>query len=411
MNTRPLRDVRILDLTDYFAGPFGTMILSGLGSEVIQVERREIGNTMRNNPPLIGTHGLCMKKKSAEDMSLISLKRGRNKKSITLDIRTPKGKALFLDLVKISDVVIENFSYGVMDRLNLSYEDLIKVNESIIYCSISGFGRKGPNKKRVAYDIVAQAMSGFMEVTGFPDSPPLKAGIMIGDAIPGLFSVIGIISAIYQKNQTGQGQKIDISMQDCLLSLVYDEGFDALKQLGIPARVGNRNQRLAPYNSFEAKDGYFVLGAVSNEQFENLLRTIERDELISDPHYDSVYKRAERGDEIDELISQWARTKTKLDAVEALLNNHVPAGPVLAIDELIEDPHLSAHKMVVDLVHPTLGVLEGVNGPGFPIKFSGCPDDYDQAAPMLGQNNQEVYGKLLGLNEETLYKLKEDKII
>jgi crotonobetainyl-CoA:carnitine CoA-transferase CaiB-like acyl-CoA transferase len=411
MDTRPLNGVRVLDLSNYFAGPFCTMVLAGLGAEVIQVERPGIGNPIRNNPPLAGVGGVSMERKLPEDMSMIMLKRGRNKKSVTLDIGNPRGNQIFLDLAKVSDVVIENFSYGRMERLKLSYDDLKKVNPAIIYCSISGFGREGSNRERVAYDIIAQAMSGFMDITGFPDGPPTSAGVAIGDAIPALNAVIGIVSALYHKKQTGVGQKIDISMQDCLLAIVFDEAFDVLKQLGLPGRVGNRFQRLAPYNSYQAKDGYFVTGVIGDDQFNNLLKAIGREDLIGDPRYDNKPKRVKMVDELDEIISEWAQKKDKEEAVNELLKMKVPAGPVMDIDEIKEDTHLKDRKMVVDLIHPTLGVLRGVKGPGFPIKLSECPHDFDQAAPLLGADNRAVYGTLLGFDEGTLDELERRKII
>jgi len=411
MSTRPLDGVRVLDLSNYFAGPFCTMVLAGLGAEVIQVERPGIGNPIRNNPPLAGSEGVSMERKRPEDMSIIMLKRGRNKKSITLDIKRPEGREIFLKLAKLSNVVIENFGYGTMERLGLSYEDLKEVNPSVIFCSISGFGREGPNRERVAYDIIAQAMSGFMDVTGFPDGPPTSAGVAIGDAVPGLNGVIGIISALYYHKQTGQGQKIDISMQDCLLSIVFDEAFDVLKELGLPERVGNRFQRLAPYNAYEAKDGYFVTGVIGDEQFVNLLKAIGREDLIGNPRYDSRPKRMKAVDELDNIISEWASAKTKDEAVNELLNMRVPAGPVMNIDEIKHDNHLESRKMVVDLMHPTLGVLRGIKGPGFPIKFSECRDDFDAGAPFLGANNDEIYGSLLGLSDKTIGDLRKEKII
>jgi crotonobetainyl-CoA:carnitine CoA-transferase CaiB-like acyl-CoA transferase len=352
-----------------------------------------------------------MDRKFPEDMSMIMLKRGRNKKSITLDITKPEGRRIFLGLARLSDVVIENFSYGRMEKLKLSYDNLREVNESIIFCSISGFGREGPNKERVAYDIIAQAMSGFMDITGFPDGPPTSAGVAMGDAVPGLNAVIGVTAALYHKKQTGQGQKIDVSMQDCLLAIVYDEAFDVLKELGLPGRVGNRFQRLAPYNSYEAKDGYFVTGVIGDDQFNNLLEAIGREDLIGDPRYDTRPKRVRMVDELDEIISKWASTITKDEAVNRLLSMKVPAGPVMNIDEIKEDEHLHARNMIVDLVHPTLGVLQDVKGPGFPIKFSKCLDEFDRGAPMMGADNQDIYGSLLGFDEKTMSELEKKKII
>jgi len=411
MNNRPFEGVRILDLTNYFAGPFCTMYLAALGAEVIQVELPGIGNPLRNNPPMAGPRGTSMEKQTPEDLSVVMLKRGRNKKSITLNLKHPKGRQIFLDLAEKSDVVIENFSYGYMKKLDLSYEDVKLANPAIIYCCITGFGHEGPLRERRSFDLIAQAMSGLMDITGFPDGPPLSAGIAIGDAIPALNAVIGIISALYHKKGTGQGQKVDISMQDCLFAMVFDEAFDVLKRLGLPVRTGNRSQRIAPFNAYEANDGYFVLGVITDDQFHNLLKAIDREDLIGDPRYDNRPKRLEKVDEIDGIISEWAITRTKKEAVDTLLSNRIAAGPVMEIEELIDDPHLRARKMVVDIAHPKLGISKGVIGPGFPIKLSECPHDYDSIAPMLGDDNQEVYGGLLGFDTTALEKLRQEKVI
>ncbi len=411
MKRRALEGVRILDLTNYFAGPFCTMTLAGLGAEIIQVERPGIGNPLRNNPPMAGRQGLSMEKRDPEDLSVVMLNRGRNKKSVTLNLKHARGRQIFLDLAGKSDVVIENFSFGYMKKLQLSYEDIRMANPAIIYCSITGFGHIGPYREKRAYDLIAQAMSGFMDVTGTEGGPPLSAGIAVGDAIPALNAVIGIISALYHKKVTGEGQKVDISMQDCLFAMVYDEAFDVLKRLGLPVRTGNRSQRIAPFSAYEAKDGYFVLGVITDDQFHNLLKAIGREDLIEDPRYDDRAKRLERVDEIDGVISEWAIKKTKTEAVDTLLDNRIAAGPVMEIEELLEDPHLREREMVVDLLHPRLGVLDNVKGPGFPIKLSGCLHGYDRTAPMLGDDNREIYGKLLGFDEETLETLKQEKII
>ena len=411
MNRRPLEGVRVLDLTNYFAGPFGTMYLAGMGAEVIQVEQPDTGNPLRTNPPMAGPMGMSMQKQTPEDLSVVMLKRGRNKKSITLNLKQPEGRQIFLDLAAKADVVIENFSYGYMNRLDLSYEDIRQASPGIIYCCITGFGHQGPKRERRSYDLIAQAMSGFMDVTGMPDGPPMSAGIAVGDAIPGLNAVIGIISALYHKKVTGEGQKVDISMQDCLFAMVYDEAFDVLKRLGLPTRTGNRSQRIAPFSVYEAADGWFALGVITDDQFHILLKAIGREDLIGDTRYDSKLKRFERVDEVDGIISDWARTMGKNEAVETLLDNRVPAGPVMDIDELIDDPHLHSRKMVQDLVHPRLGVIEGAKAPGYPIKFSECPRNYERPAPMLGDDNRDVYCDLLGLGEETLDRLRRKKII
>ena len=408
---RPLTGVRILDLTNLYTGPYCTMILAGLGAEIIQIERPGIGNLIRNNAPFVGPKGISMERKTPEDMTLIMLKRGRDKKSITLNLKTHKGKQIFKDLVKISDVVIENFTYGVMQRLGLAYEDLKPLNPGIVYCSITGFGHESLNRERGSYDIVGQAMSGFMAVTGSPDGPPMSAGILLGDALPAIFSALGIMAALYHKKQTGQGQKIDMAQRDCLLALICDEAFEIYEKIGLPLRVGNRTQRFAPYNAYETKDGYVVFGVVTEEQFQNLLRVIGREELIGDPRYASHPKRLKVVDELDEIILQWSRTKKKDEAVDALLQRKIPCGPVLEINELGNDPDLERRKMLVDLIHPTLGVIEGVKGPGFPIKLSECPHDFDQPAPYLGQHNEEIYGDLLGYDETAIEKLRNTKVI
>ena len=411
MQRKPLCGVRILDLTNLFTGPYCTMILAALGAEVIQIERPNTGNLMRHNPPFFGPDGLSMERRSDDDISLVMLKRGRNKKSLTLNLKKERGKQIFKDLVRVSDVVIENFSYGVMRRLNLDYECLKAIKKDIVYCSITGFGHDSNYKDKSSYDIVGQAMSGFMAVTGMPDGPPMSAGILLGDALPALFSTIAILAALHHKRATGEGQFLDIAQRDCLTAFIFDDAFDVYDQLEMPKRVGNRSQRLAPYNAYKATDGYVVLGVVTQKDFYNLLKVIGRPDLKDDFRFSNHRLRLQHVDEIDEIVSTWVASKTKAEAVASLTKGSIPCGPVMEVDELKNDPDLRRRKMLLDLIHPTEGSLKGIAGPGLPIKMSSCPISFDDPAPVLGQDNREILSSLLGIDPNKLQQLKKDEVI
>ncbi len=409
--TKPLAGVRVLDLTQFLSGPQTTLFLAGLGAEVIRIDNPATGDPVAYSPPFIGARGVSYHAQTDEDMGIAYLKRTRAKKAITLNIKDPRGLEMFYDLVDRSDVVVENFSVGVTKRLKIDYETLSARKSSLVYCSITGYGQTGPDAGLKGYDAVSQAASGLMNLTGFPDGPPTKAGSALGDSMGGAFAFGGVMTALYNRERTGRGQHVDVSMIDCIFSLIFDEPMDCYEQLGLPPRIGNRIMRLAPFNSYETEDGWIIIASGTNPHWHNILRGIEREDLIGDARYEEMSDRVTRYAEVDGVITEWTKQRATKEAVAALRAHDVICGPVNDIHDILAWPHMRARGMIVDIEHPTLGRLEGAKAPGFPLQFSEMRGGYDAPAPLVGQHNEEILGGLLGVSSEELRRLADDGVL
>ncbi len=409
--TKPLEGIRVLDLTQFLSGPQATLFLAGLGAEVIRIDNPATGDPVAYSPPFIGAEGVSFHPQTEEDMGVAYLKRTRGKKAITLNIKDPRGLEMFQGLVEKSDIVAENFSVGVTKRLRIDYETLRVRKPSLIYCSITGYGQTGPDAGLKGYDAVSQAASGLMNLTGFPDGPPTKAGSALGDSLGGTFAFGAIMTALFHRERTGRGQHIDISMIDCIFSLIFDEPMDCYERLGLPPRIGNRIMRLAPFNAYETKDGWVVVASGTNAHWHNILRGIERADLIGDERYEDMSRRVTRCAEVDGIIAAWTRRRETREAVSSLRAHDVICGPVNDIDAILSWPHMRARGMIRDLEHPTLGTLDGAKAPGFPFRFSEMRGGYASPAPLVGQHNEEVLGGLLGVSEAECARLKEEGVI
>jgi len=407
---KPLAGLVVLDLTRFLAGPYSTLLLGGLGAEVIKVEPPDGGEFARYRPPFAGPKGAGLTRQSEDDMGLSLLHRSRNKKSITLNLRRPEGKELFLQLCAKADVVVENYAPGTLERMGLGFSALQSHNPRLILCSISGFGQQGPHREWRAYDPIIQAASGIASVTGYPDRPPVRCGAAVSDTTAPLVAVIGILSALQLREKTGQGEWVDISMQDSSFFLLA-ELMEFLAAGEIPERMGNRHVGGAPFNVYQATDGYVSLCALTQTEWQKLLVAIGREDLAQDPRFASILKRREHREDVDAVVQQWIGQRTVAEAVHHLQKHQVPAGPVLSPPELLADEHLTARGMVVDLLHPIHGPMPGVKGIGMPIKFLQHPVAFDQPAPALGVHNEEIYGRLLGLDGAQLRALKEQGVI
>lgn len=408
---KPLEHIRILDLTQYLAGSYCTMLLAGMGAEVIKTERPETGEPARSNPPYAGPKGVNIARQTPDDMSLSILKRCRNKKSISLNLNSPEGNEIFFKLVKNVDIVIENFKPGTMEKLGLGYEKMSKVNPSVIYCSLTGFGQIAAYQDLPAFDIVIQALSGAMSINGHPDGPPTKIGIAISDQAGGLFSAIGILSALEHRRETGQGQQVTVSMLESVLSLMMDEAPDFWLTQGMPTRSGSRLTRLTPFNSYKASDGYFVIASGANVHWEKILKAIGREDLIGDQRYADISDRVERADEVDAIINEWSSKVTVKEAIATISQYRIPCGPVREIPEVYSDEHLLKEGAVVGIKHPTCGEVPDLRAAGNPIRFSAADVSFDKPAPTIGQNNEEIYQGLLGISPEEIKELINKKII
>jgi crotonobetainyl-CoA:carnitine CoA-transferase CaiB-like acyl-CoA transferase len=408
---RPLQGVRILDLTAWLSGPYAMEIAAYLGAEVIKVEKCDGGDAVRANGPYYGPNGIVFEKKDPKDLSLCILKRARGRKSVTLNLQTPKGKEILTEMVKKCDIVAENFMPGTMEKLGFGYQSLKKIKEDIILVSISGFGQDGPYARLAAFDPVVEGMSGVMEVTGYPENPPVRMGVAGGDLVSALYMVIGMQAALRYREQTGKGQAVDISMMDSLFSFLFDESLDVYVERGIPIRTGNRRLRLTPFNSYKCKDGYAVICSAADSHWASLLKAMGREDLLDDPRYKRLDFRMQNADEVDALVESWTVTKTKAEVVDIVRKHGVASGPVATIPEVLADPQLKHRGMITPIYHPELGEVKGAVGHDIPVKMSESKGCFELPAPYLGAHNEEIYCGMMGFSKEQLEEWKKQGVI
>lgn len=411
--TKPLEGVRVLDLTVALAGPYGSLLLGGLGAEVIRVESPGGGDIARNNPPYVNQDGIHFGVRREDDVSLSILNRARNKKSVTLDLKSAEGKALFMRLVRECDVLIENASEGATARLGVDYESVRAANPRIIYASIKAFGEPSPYPQLKGMDIIVQALSGIMDVTGFADGPPTRLGLPLADMIAPLFAVNGILSALIHRGRTGVGQQVQVSMLDCLASLVAEEHFDVYLREGYPKRSGNFLERLTPFGVYETRDGYVALVAFQPEWFKQLTEALGQPELAQDPRFSALGPRTKNSGEINAILQNWLRSRTSVEVIHELQEKRgVPCAEVRTPQQVLSDTYLQQRGAVVPLEHAGLSASgTSAMGMGLPIQFSASPVGFDQPAQALGASNTEVYCGLLKLSEAELRQLREQGVV
>ena len=392
---KPLQGLKVLDFTRVYSGPYCTMMMGDLGADIIKVERKGVGDDTHYFGPM------------KNDESGYFTYFNRNKKSLSLDLKAPESIEIIKELAEWADIVVENFSPGVMDRLGIGYEDLKERNPKIIYGSISGFGQTGPYRKKPAYDIVCQAMGGFMALTGEKDGKPYKVGPSVADALAGIHMAFAIMAAVHHREETGEGQFIDVAMMDTAFSVL--ENFVVTKTLTgeAPTRNGNANLGSAPFNTFRTKDGYVAIACANNGLFTKLAKAIDREDLLDVPEYAENNLRKEHEDTLNPEIEKWTMERTAEEVVEILDAAKVPVGPILGIDDLVKDPQLKARNMLVDIDHPVLGKAAY---PGNPLKFSETSELCFDPAPLLGQHNDYILKEVLGLDEDKIQQLKEKEI-
>lgn len=392
-----LSGIRILDLTHVLAGPFCTMMLADLGAEVIKIEIPERGDDARGYLPFV-------KSESAYFMNI-----NRNKKSIELNLKHLEGKKIFFELLKQADVVTENFKPGTMERLGLGYEELRKVNKKIVYGCISGFGHHGPYKDRPGYDLIGQAMGGMMSVTGWPNSPPTRTGTAIADILAGQSCAIGILSALRAREKSGEGQKVDIALVDSVIAAMETINQIYIVKGQIPQRIGNRYEFFYPYDSFKSKDGWFVFAVGNENMWERFCHSMGRDELYNDERFYSVGQRVKNHQLLKEIIEEWSKTKKTKKLVDLLLSQKIPAAPIYTVDQVVHDKHFSvAREMFVEVEHPIAGKTKIC---GSHLKLSRNKPIIKKAAPVLGQHTEEILKGLIGLSDEKIKLLKNEKVI
>lgn len=410
MTQKPLSGVVVLDLTRYLAGPYCTLLLGGLGAEVIKIEPPGKGDLHRQFPPFGGPQGAAYQRQTADDMGVTLLHRARNKKSITLDLYHPEGRELFKALCRKADVVVENYSPGVMNEMGVSYAVLKELNPALILCSISGFGQTGPLREWRAYDPVIQSMSGIASVTGFPDHPPVRCGAAISDTVAPLFAVIGILAALRRREQGETGEWVDVAMLDTSFFLL-PELLEYLNGGQEPRRRGNSHAAGTPLNTYPTRDGFVTIAVATDKNWHCLLAALEREDLKTDARFATPLSRREHIQMIDEMVAAWLQDRTTADAVAVLQRHDVPAGPVHTLPELLHHPQLQARQMVIDLEHPVTGPIPGAKGFGMPIRFVDHPVQFDQPGPLLGAHNEEIYQNVLGLSDAALAELRTKGVI
>jgi crotonobetainyl-CoA:carnitine CoA-transferase CaiB-like acyl-CoA transferase len=390
-----LDGIRILDLTQMLAGPYGSMLLGDLGAEILKIEDRQ------------GDHTRLGTSVAQEGISAYFLSINRNKKSIVIDLKTPKGIAIFYDLVKISDVVFDNMRPEALKKLRCDYDTLKDINPRIICCSISGFGHTGPYKNLPAFDLTVQAMSGGMSMTGEENGIPVKMGLPIADEAAGIFGALGVVSALHYRGKTGKGQKLDISMMDCQLSLAsYLASFYFIGGV-VPKPYGTRHPSIVPWGAFKTKDIWIVVTSVREKHWESLCRTLERSDLIKDERFMDRSSRLTNCKELYQILDKEFEKKSGEEWLQLLEREGVPSAPVRTLDKALTDPHVMERKMVVEIEHPRAGQYKSV---GNPIQASETVQNYG-CPPELGEHTKEVLQNLLGYSDKQIDLLKCEHVI
>lgn len=391
---KALQGLKVVDLTSALNGPFCTMMLADYGADVIKIEPVS-GEQCREWGPI--------DEKSGESGFYCYV--NRNKKGVTLNLKSEKGLQMFYELVKDADILVENYKGGVTKKLGIDYESVKKINPTIIYGSGSGFGQYGPMTHRPCYDIVAQSMGGMVYLTGFKDTNPVKVGPSVADHVAGIYLTVGVLMALYNREKTGQGQLVDVSMIDTIFSLLENAIVNYTVGGFIPERNGNVDPSISPFDIYECKDGFVALGVGNDRLFEKFCSTIGHEELLDDPRYKTNVLRCENYiPDLQNLIRGWCKGYTKKEIENTMDESGIPCGPVLNVKEAIEHPHIQAREMMVHCEHPTAG---DQYFQGCVIKLSETPGSVETPSPLLGQHNAEVFG----LTEEELKKLSSEGVI
>jgi crotonobetainyl-CoA:carnitine CoA-transferase CaiB-like acyl-CoA transferase len=397
----------VLDLTLALAGPFATYLLARLGARVIKIENPSSPDPCRENAPFLGPHGVSLGRRSAEDMSVSAVNRLRGKYAVTLDLKRPGSREVFADLLQRADIVVENFSTGALDRLGAGYEYARTCNPRIIYCSITGFGVDQTSGTGKAMDSIIQALSGLMMTSGAPGDPPVRVGVPVADLMAPVFAIVGVLAALRQRDATGVGQHVDVSMLGALTSLVSAEPFDILEVCGLPQRTGRMVPRLTPFGVYESQDGYIALCAPTEQFARGVFAAIGRPDLATDPRFATRDARVANMEALNECLEAFTRGVPGAELVQLFEGHGVPAAPVRSPADAVRDPRVLARGETVAIEHPQFGRVADVIGPGLPFRLSAMPTDEPRAAPTLGQDNALVYGEWLGYGKADLQRLRD----
>jgi len=392
----PLKGLKILDLTRVLAGPYCTMILGDLGADVIKVEMPSSGDDSRHFGPF----------QNGESAYFMSL--NRNKRSMTLNLKSEQGKKLLKELVKQVDVLVENFRPGTMEKLGLGYDVLKEINPKLIYAAASGFGHSGPYSKKPAYDGVVQAMGGIMSITGPKDGEPTRVGPSIGDIAAGLFTAIGVLAALNNKNETGLGQKVDVAMLDCQVAMLENAIARYVVTKEVPKPMGNRHTSIVPFEPFDSKDSKIVVAVGNDAIWKRFCAVADLNHIVDDPKFATNPQRNNNYDELRPILAKKLLEKTTEQWSVIFDEAGVPNGPINSVDKVLENEQVQARDMIVEVEHPKAGKLKM---PGIAIKLSETPGEIRRAAPLLGEHNRELLKEFFDYDDKVIDALIEEGVL
>jgi formyl-CoA transferase len=376
---QPLHGIRVLDLSRVLAGPYCTMVLGDLGADVIKVESPDGDETRGWGPPFV------------EGESAYYLCVNRNKRSVVVDFKTADGLKILHELIKRSDVLVENFRPDTLARFSLDFESASAINPNLIYCSISGFGQTGPLRDKPGYDFMIQAMGGLMSITGEPDGEPMKVGVAVADLFAGQNAVIGILAALQARTCTGKGQHLDIALFDSQIAMLANVASNYLISGNLPQRYGNAHANIVPYQSFQASDVWFVIAVGNDKQFEKLCSVIGDQELVNDSRFKLNSERVKNRDELIEILKPIFMTRTVAEWSAVLEAVGIPCGPINTLDKVFSMSQVEAREMLIHIQHSEIGDLKLVSSP---LKFSDTPVEYKLPPPRLGEHTEKILSEL-----------------
>jgi crotonobetainyl-CoA:carnitine CoA-transferase CaiB-like acyl-CoA transferase len=393
----PLRGIRLIDLSRIVVGPYCTMVLGDLGAEVIKIEQPGLGDDTRKwGPPFAG----------GESAYFFSL--NRNKKSVTLNLKSQPGKEIFKRLVTLSDILVENYRVGTMEKMGLGYEVLKEINPRLIYCSVSGYGHTGPLRHKAGYDVIVSAEAGLMGITGEEDGGPVKVGVAITDITTGLFAQGAIATALYVRERTGRGQRIELSLFESQVATLINIASSYLIAGELPRRWGTAHASIVPYQAFKASDAYILVGVGTQRFWERFCKILKLDHLINDPRYCDGEQRIAHRRELIEILQERISQKAAGHWLRKLDEVGIPCGPINSLDQVFAHPQIAARSMIVEVNHPTAGRIKLV---GIPVKYSETSGSIRLPPPLLGEHNEEILTGLLGISRQAFEGLTRKGVI